>query len=420
MPQKKEKIKEIREKNDVLIGRMVENLLDYAISREAESIVLEPVKDGISVSFNIDGNFSEMFNLAKKSGEELILGIKKLAGFSGEKDNLPQLGKFKKIFLGYEIVFSVSVVLASEGEKIIVEICNEKSKLFHLKQLGFQRSVFEIVKNNLEKYRGGIIVLGDFNSGRTTTLYGLLDFLNNPELNILTVESGVNCDIPLINQIMLNGKKGFDYSFALSAALRQDPNIVMIDEISDRAVMEAFLNLIERGHLVLAGAYSRNIFNYFNFLRDLGVSLPLFADNVNIIINQRLVKKNCPNCVSKFKASKEEIKKLKNFFDFNDLMARAGKNQAGFNFRRGYGEMFFCRSRGCEKCGHKGFSGHIGVFEVLEMTDNVKRLIREGHLSKLKNEIKTQGGFSLAEDALLKAANGIISLNEAFDLLPNI
>jgi len=413
MPKTKGEIKKIKIDENASIIRMVDNLFNYAIVQEAESILLEPKEDSLDVSFSFYGNFHPVVNIAKKLELEIIRKIKDIAGLDAQKNNLPQFGEFKIGLSSSRVVFSVSVRSTTKGEKIIIDINKEESRLLHLKELGFQRSALCLVKKNLEKGNGGIIIIGDFDSGKTTTLYSFLGLVSSPEINITTIEREISHDLPFINQSLLNIKSGFDHSFAIPSLLRQDPDVVMIDEVNNRKTAEDFFLIAERGHLALASIYGRNISTCLSFFKELGIPLSLFIRTANLVVSQKLVKRICPYCVSEQKMSQTMASKIKKSFDISSLIKKAKKKRSISAHVKKLEDMSFYKSKGCNRCNNTGFIGRIGVFEVLEISEKVGELINSGHLLKIRNEIDNQEEFYLEEDAFLKAVSGATSIDEA-------
>jgi type II secretory ATPase GspE/PulE/Tfp pilus assembly ATPase PilB-like protein len=413
MPKTKEEIKKIKIDENASIIRIVDNLFNYAIVQEAESILLEPEENGLDVSFSFYGSFHPVVNLAKKLELEVVSKIKNIAGLDDQEINLPQFGEFKIGLSSSRVVFFVCNPPTTKGEKIIIDINKEESRLFHLKELGFQKSAFGLVKKNLEKGNGGIIIIGDFDSGKTTTLYSFIDLISSPEINITTIEREISYDIPFINQSLLNIKAGFDHSFAIPSLLRQDPDVVMIDEISNRQTAEDFFLIAERGHLALASIYGENISTCLGFFKELGIPLSLFIGTANLVVSQKLVKRLCPYCVFEQKISQTIASKAKKSFDIASLIKKAKKKRNISAHVEKLEDMFFYKSKGCNRCNNTGFIGRIGVFEVLEISQKVGELINSGHVLKIRNEINNQGEFYLEEDAFLKAVNGVTSIDEA-------
>ena len=397
--------------------RTVNDLLDYSVLEGAEYILIEKEEGEFSVKLGFNGELKESFVLSEKTGVEVVGKIKEMASLVSSGKRIMQSGKFKKMYLGFKVIFSILVKPEKNGERLAIEILNEKPELLYLKKLGFTKNIFTKIEQSLKKEKGGILVVGGFNSGKTTTLYSLLDFVNKPELNVVTIERDIFYDMPSINQSLLDLRKGFDYSFALPSLLRQDPDIIMIDEINEENSVRSFLDIAQRGHLILAGVYSKNFLTCLDFFNSLGVGLSLFASTVNMIINQELVKKNCVHCLVKEELNQKIKKEIEAKIDVKDLLKRAKAKNIISKKINSLDDVYFYKSKGCQRCKNKNTINHVGVFEVLEITDNVKKIIKDGHISRIRDEVKNQEGVFMEEDALLKATNGIISIDQVLEII---
>ncbi|MDD5527399.1 MAG: ATPase, T2SS/T4P/T4SS family [Patescibacteria group bacterium] len=407
----REKVKEqLSLSSDVRVIRAIDKIFNFAIGCEAEEILFEPRAKDLAVNFMADGELKNTLLLPKKAEQAVIAGVKAKAGLNYPADNSAGGRKFKKDFLGYKIIFSLCVRSGSAGEKITVNLAKEKFQLFGLGQLGLNAKALEIVKKNLLNRQGLTAVIGDFNSGRTATLYSFINFLKHPELNIATVEKDVACDLPEINQSRLSKLDGFSAKNAINALKRQDADVIMIGDINDRETAEAAFNLAQSGHFILAGIYSRDIVVALNFLQEAGVTLSSFSANAKMAITQRLADKNCPFCLTKQKIGRESRRRLEEKLSLRKLLSRLMRDKIISNRINKPEDLIFYKSAGCPRCHNSGVAGKIGIFEVLEITPEVKNIIKTGHFSSLRREPEKQGGYSLAEDALIKALGGLISL----------
>jgi len=401
-----------KEQYETKIIRTVDDLLDYAVLQEVQSLIIEKDNQEFSVKFGINGELQEYFVLSLKVGLSVIEKIKELANITLTRKELLKTGKFKKIYTEFRVVFSVLVKKDGENERILIDIINSKPKLFRLKKLGLIRDTFSKVEGILKKRKGGILILGRFDSGKTTTLYSFLDFVNNHNINIATIEKNILYDIPFVNQSVLNVKKGFNNSFALASVLRQDADVVMIDDIDDKVSAEAFLNIGQRGHLALGAVFSKNILTCLDFFNSLGLSLLLFMDTVNIIITQELVKSNCVHCLVEEKLDEKAKEEIEKVIDIQSFLKKAKEENIIPKSINSLDDVKFYKSKGCNQCDKRKSLNSIGVFEVLKIDNQVKKIIRSGHISTVRKEIKRQDGFFIEEDALLKAINGIIDINQ--------
>jgi type II secretory ATPase GspE/PulE/Tfp pilus assembly ATPase PilB-like protein len=413
----KEKIKEqLAVSTDIRVIRVIDKIFNFAIGCEAEEIRLESEKKNMAVKFFADGELKNTLLLPKKIEPAVMAGMKEMAGLNYPTDNLAAAGKFKKECLGYKIIFSLNVHPVETGEKIIVNLKKEKFQLLGLGQLGLSGKSLALVKKVLAEKKGLVAVIGNFNSGRTATLYSFINYLKRPDLNIATIEREVVQDLPEINQSRLSPSDGFNSGAAVNAVRRQDADVVMIGEVNDRETAEAAFHLAAAGHFVLAGIYSQNVVTALTFLQDLGITLSLFSANARLSVTGRLAGRNCPYCLSKQKLGPEARRRLEEKISFKKLLPELKQDKIISERINDPADLIFYKSAGCPRCKNTGSAGKIGVFEVLEITPEVKEMIRTGHFSVIRNEVKKQGGYSLVEDALIKALSGLISLEEVLKL----
>jgi type IV pilus assembly protein PilB len=283
-----------------------------------------------------------------------------------------------------------------------------------LRRLGLEKRALGQVKEVLQKGRGAVVIISPFNSGKTTTLYSLVEQVNRPDLNVTTFEHQIKVDMPNINQSQVSPGKN---NVSLSSILKQDPDVVMIDELIDKDGVEAALHLAERGYFVLAGIYGTNLSSTLDFMQGLGVSLPLFVSSVKMVINQRLVFSNCPRCLVKEKVSKDVLAEIKKIFSRSGFFDELKNCRIIPVSAKSVDDLSFYKGAGCQFCKKTGLSGKTAVFEVLSVDDDVKKMIREGHFSSLKGQSAEQGNFTLSESAFMKAAAGIIPLSEVLKII---
>ncbi len=395
-------------------GRILDKILDYAVAEDIDEMILESSSGRGSVRFYDAGEIKGRLAFDSSIKGDFFSSLEKLACLS--KSGSVRSGGFKKDFAGVRVVFSVSAYGTKEEPRFIVSLNHDDFQVLGLGQLGFEKAVSGRVKAVLEEGKGLVLIVGPFNSGKTTTLYSFINHINSSEINVATFEDDISADLPSVNQSRLSGQKGAGRLPALSFILRQDPDVVMLDELVDRDGIEAALHLADRGYFVLAGLYGRNLCSTLDFLQGLGVPLPLFASSVKMIINQRLVNRNCPFCLEKVRLGRESARRLKRAFPGKNLFdAWREEKIVGSEFES-LEDASFYRSRGCDKCRQKGLSGKVAVFEVLSMDKEMASSIKTGHFSSLKLQPEKQGTFSLAESALIKAMAGLIPLEEVFKI----
>ena len=279
------------------IVRIVDTLLEYAIFENASDIHIEPEEKDIIARYRIDGILKTVMILQKNVQPGIIARIKILANLKVDEHRLPQDGRFKVSAKDYNVSLRVSIIPTFDGEKIVMRLLNEKAQILTLEQLGFQPSAFEAIKRNISKPHGMNLVTGPTGSGKTTTLYTILNILNTPEVNIVTIEDPIEYRMPHVNQSQVNPKIGYTFASGLRAFLRQDPNIIMVGEIRDQETAEIAIHAAMTGHLVLSSLHTNDAITTLPRLSDMGVPAFLIASTTNVIIAQRLVKKKYPNSI---------------------------------------------------------------------------------------------------------------------------
>ena len=407
----KQNLKKLAE--DIPVVRIVDTLLEYAIMEGASDIHIEPEEKDVLVRYRIDGILHNVMVLPKSVQSGIIARIKILANLKVDEHRLPQDGRFKITTNEYKVSFRVSIIPTFDGEKIVMRLLNEKAQVLTLEQLGFQKRVLEVVKRNISKPHGIILVTGPTGSGKTTTLYTILNMLNTPQVNISTIEDPIEYRMPHVNQSQVNAKIGFTFAAGLRALLRQDPDIIMVGEIRDTETAEIAIHAAMTGHLVLSTIHTNDAPTTMPRLAEMGVPTFLIASTFNIIIAQRLVRKICTNCIQSYNLDKETIKELKKQLNIDDLLKTLEKERAIIDAKKGLESLLFYRGKGCKKCNNTGYKGRIGIYEVLENTEEISKLIlKKAGASEIKKQALTNGMLTMVEDGFIKAKNGITTIEE--------
>ncbi len=398
---------------DLPVVRIVNTLLEYAIFEGASDIHIEPEEKNIIVRYRVDGILHNVMNLPKNVQSGIAARIKILSNLKVDEHRLPQDGRFKIASEEYKVSFRVSIIPTFDGEKIVMRLLNEKAQILTLEQLGLQPSVMEIVKKNISKPHGMILVTGPTGSGKTTTLYTILNILNTPEVNISTVEDPIEYRMPRVNQSQINVKINFTFALGLRALLRQDPDIIMVGEIRDQETAEIAVHAAMTGHLLLSTLHTNDAVTTLPRLTQMNIPAFLIASTTNIIIAQRLVRKICPNCIQSFNLDKQVIEELKKQLDIARILEKLEKNKIIFNAKKGLENILFYKGKGCKKCGNTGYKGRIGVYEAMEITDEISKLIlRNAPINEIEKQNEKNGMISIIEDGFIKAKNGITTIEE--------
>ncbi|MFH1428087.1 MAG: GspE/PulE family protein [Patescibacteria group bacterium] len=407
----KEDLKKLAQ--DLPVVRIVETLLEYAIFQEASDIHIEPEEKDLVVRYRIDGILHDVMTLPKNAQSGIIARIKILSNLKVDEHRLPQDGRFKISSEEYRVSFRVSIIPTFDGEKVVMRLLNEKAQILNLEQLGFQPKSLEIVKRNIKKPHGMILVTGPTGSGKTTTLYTILNILNTPEVNISTVEDPIEYRMPRVNQSQINPKIGYTFAVGLRALLRQDPDIIMVGEIRDEETAEIAVHSAMTGHLVLSTLHTNDTITTLPRLHDMGVPSFLIATTTNVIVAQRLVRKICPNCIQSYNLDKNTIEDLNKQLNVPNLLKTLEKEKAIIHSKDGLESLLFYRGKGCKKCNDTGYKGRIGIYETLEITNEVKDLIlQKATESDLKKYVAKKEMISILEDGFIKVKNGITTIEE--------
>lgn len=409
-PENGSKLQELA--HDLPVIRIVDTLLEYAIFENASDIHIEPTEKEVIVRYRVDGILKNVMILPKSVHAGIVARIKILANLKLDEHRLPQDSRFKISTNEYKVSFRVSVIPTYDGEKVVLRVLNEQAGLLSLEQLGFQKHPLEKIKKNIKKPHGMILVTGPTGSGKTTTLYTILNILNRPEVNITTIEDPIEYRIPGINQSQVNPRIGYTFATGLRSFLRQDPNIIMVGEIRDQETAEIAINAALTGHLVLSTLHTNDAPTTLPRLNEMGIPAFLVASTSNLIIAQRLVRKICQECIESYNLSKVEIEKLEKETNFTSILETLEK-EGLITKKQTKESLLFYRGKGCKKCNLSGYKGRIGLYEVLEVTPAIAELIIKGARAKeIQNKAKEEGMIAIIEDGFIKAKTGITTIEE--------
>jgi type IV pilus assembly protein PilB len=388
-------------------------MLEYAIFENASDIHIEPQENDLIVRYRIDGRLKQVMTLPKNTQSGIIARIKILSNLKIDEHRLPQDGRFTITSKDYKVAFRVSILPVYDGEKAVLRLLNESAQVLTLEQLGLQPRPLEILKRNIKKPHGIILVTGPTGSGKTTTLYTVLNILNKPEVNISTVEDPIEYRMPKINQSQVSPKIGFTFANGLRSLLRQDPNIIMVGEIRDNETAEIAANAAMTGHLVLSTLHTNDAVTALPRLGEMGVPSFLIASTTNILMAQRLVRKICLHCIQSYTLSKAAVEDLNKQFNVEYILKTLEREGAIMSAATPIESLLFYRGKGCKQCNHEGYKGRIGIYEILEVTHEVADLIlNKGTTEDLRRAAQKQGMLTMAEDGFIKAKYGITTIEE--------
>ncbi|KKR15186.1 MAG: Type IV pilus assembly protein PilB [Candidatus Falkowbacteria bacterium GW2011_GWA2_39_24] len=400
----KDKDKTAEERDEVTVD-IVNMLLHYGYHEKASDIHIEPYDKKLQVRFRIDGVMHDVLSVPKNLADFIISRIKILSKMRIDERRAAQDGKLR-YKTGLETIdVRVSIVPSTYGETVVMRLLTSKNKQYTLSDLGLEADNLRKIKKVIQDPHGMILTTGPTGSGKTTTLYAILKILNRPEVNVATIEDPVEYEVEGITQIQVNNKAELTFAKGLRSLVRQDPDIIMVGEIRDEETADIAVNSALTGHLVLSTLHTNDAATTLPRLIDMGVEPFLVASTVNVAMAQRLVRKICTKCRLSQTLSKEELQLIKNEPGLNEVFTKMG--YAKLDRVRLY------RGRGCKVCNNTGYRGRIGIYEVLEMYDNIKQLIMQRAPSdQLTEQARKNGMITMLEDGISKCLNGLTTFEE--------
>lgn len=421
---------------DSPVAQTVNLLIEYAIRSGASDIHIEPRETYVSVRYRVDGILREANKLPKKVHNALVSRIKILSNLKIDERRAPQDGRFKIEVSGQTYALRVSTLPITEGEKVVMRVLNESAKAATLEELGYWGSSLESINKAIQQPHGMILVTGPTGSGKSTSLFSILSLLNKPSINISTVEDPVEYRIPGANQVQLNPKAGMTFASGLRALMRQDPNVIMVGEIRDGETADIGVQAALTGHLVFATLHTNNAATCLPRLLDMGIEPFLIASTVRAVVGQRLVRKLCVDCREAFSPEAAVLKEIADIFNLTDsgVMSHIHtlESQA---LAGGIGAVSSGKSKvdttklsssetkittlyrphdgGCTSCGHTGYRGRVGIYEVLSNTSQIqKQIIGGGTSDEIQNSAVRDGMITMQLDGFIKALRGQTSIEE--------
>jgi general secretion pathway protein E len=373
------------------IIRLLNALLMEAVKEKASDIHIEPYEKSIDVRFRVDGILNKVLNPPKIIHDALISRIKIIAGLDIAEKRLPQDGRINLLVAGKSIDIRVSIIPTALGERAVLRLLDRKSGVLSLEMLGFNEPTLLAFQQLLSRQNGIILVTGPTGSGKTTTLYASLLKLNTEDRNIITVEDPVEYQLSGIGQMHVNPKIGLTFATGLRSILRQDPDIMMVGEIRDTETAEIAVHASLTGHLVLSTLHTNDAPSAITRLIDMGIEQFLVSSSLIGVLAQRLVRVICPVCKESYAPSERELSYLE--MDAPPV------------------ELY--RGRGCDKCLGKGYLGRAGIYELLEITPDIRTMIAERKDAQEIKEAAVKTGLrTLHYDAIEKVTKGITTIEE--------
>ena len=392
------------------VVRIVDTLLKHAIIQNASDIHIERLENQVLVRYRIDGLLHDAMVLPKNVGESITARIKVLSNLKLDEKRLPQDGRFKVEMNREKVSFRVSIIPTHFGEKTVMRLLREDVSGFTLEGIGFHGEGLERIHYATKQANGMILTTGPTGSGKTTTLYTILDILNTPDVNISTIEDPIEYQMSRINQTQVKPEIGFTFSNGLRSLVRQDPDIIMVGEIRDNETASLAINASLTGHLVLSTLHTNSAAGAIPRLIDMKSEPFLLVSTINVIIAQRLVRRLC-SAKEKYLLSKSELMALKKNADMDRVLVFL-KEEKIVSEKDSWETISFYKPKLSSECAD-GYSGRAGIHEVLKISTPIRDLIMKGGTAEeIEKQAKAEGMMTMIEDGIFKAVQGITTIEE--------
>jgi len=400
---------ELEETQDLLdagdeapIIRLVNSLLFRAAKERASDIHIEPMEQGVTIRFRVDGVLQEIIKTPKRYQNSILSRVKIMARLNIAEKRLPQDGRIRIRLAGRDIDIRVSVIPTAFGERIVMRLLDKSGTILDLNEIGMGPSVLGPMDEAIRRSHGIILVTGPTGSGKTTTLYGALNRLNTPDVNILTVEDPVEYQLPGIGQMAIQPKIGLTFAAGLRSFLRQDPDIIMVGEIRDRETAQIAIEASLTGHLVLSTVHTNDSAGAVIRLVEMGIEPFLVASSLTTVLAQRLVRRLCKECRVPYAPTEEEVAKL-------------GVSLENFLLLSQNNPIY--KASGCATCNKSGYRGRTGIYELLLLDDEIRQIVlKTTDSSAIKKRAILNGMTTLLDDGTAKVAAGETSIAEVLSV----
>lgn len=388
------------------IVALVDLIMEYAHSNLASDIHIEPLSEFAIIRFRIDGILHKVAEYPKEIHDRVVSRLKILAKLRTDEKSAAQDGRFEHRTTGGGVDVRVSIMPTTEGENVVMRLLMQRGKRFSIDEIGLLDEDLKKMKKAANRPYGMIMVVGPTGSGKTTTLYSVLQMLNQEEVNIMTIEDPTEYNVEGVQQTQVNPAKDITFPKGLRSIVRQDPDIIMVGEIRDEETVDMALNSAMTGHLVLSTMHANDAATAFPRFLEMGAEPFLVASSVNVTIAQRLVRTVCEECKKPHTLTEDEISKLREDED----LVKAVKRLANEDDLE---DIVFYKGQGCKFCEGVGYTGRTAIFEVLEVTEEIKNMIVEKESSDIiKRKARELGMSTMVHDGVTKALMGVTTLEE--------
>jgi len=388
------------------VAKIVSTILEFAVKSRASDIHIEPQEDNVRIRYRIDGILQEKYLLPRNVHDAVVSRIKILSNMKIDEKRIPQDGRFFFSADDNDVDLRVSTVPTTYGEKVVMRLLKKAQKVPSLPDLGLRGLALKNLMESIERPHGIIIVCGPTGSGKTTTLYSVLDRVSSSKVNVMTIEDPVEYQIKGISQVQVNSQAGLTFANALRAFLRQDPNIMMVGEVRDAETADLAINAALTGHLVFSTLHTNNASGVPPRMIDMGVEPFLLVSSLNCVVGQRVLRRVCKECSKDIPIPPDvetDMKKvLGPIYDMvEDKWKKEGK------------KMTIKQIQGCEVCGNTGYFGRIAIYEVMPITEKISKLIvSKASASDIENQAMEEGMLTMKQDGYVKVLEGTTTLEE--------
>lgn len=388
------------------VAKIVSTILEYAVKARASDVHIEPQEDSVRVRYRIDGILQEKYLLPRNVQEAVVSRIKILSDMKIDEKRVPQDGRFFFSADGNDVDLRISSLPTTYGEKIVMRLLKKSQKVPTLPELGLRGRALKNLMDSISRPHGIIIVCGPTGSGKTTTLYSVLDIVSTSKVNVVTIEDPVEYQMKGVNQVQVNVQAGLTFATALRSFLRQDPNVIMVGEVRDTETAELAINAALTGHLVFSTLHTNDASGVPPRMLDMGVEPFLLVSSLNCVVGQRVLRRVCQDCVGEMEIPEETKQELKTTLGpiyqmIEDKWKSEGK------------ELKLPKPVGCEKCNNTGYLGRIAIYEVMPITERISRLVVEkAAAARIQKEAMDEGMLTMKQDGYVKVLEGVTTMEE--------
>lgn len=397
------------------ISGILENIMQLSLQKGASDIHIEPRKNNIEIRLRIDGGLRKIVEYPLNSHPGVVSKTKLMANLKIDEARIPQDGRLSTWIGEKEVDLRVSTLPTVNGEKIVMRVLDKSKKIPTLQKLGFAGENYKRFLHAIEQPNGIVLTSGPTGSGKTTTMYSAMSYINKPEINIMTLEDPVENQMEGLNQSQMHPEIDYTFADGLRTALRQDPDVIMVGEIRDKETIDIAIEASLTGHLVLSTIHTNSAVETITRILNMKVPDFLLVSAINLIIAQRLTKRLCQNCKVKQPLSPKSQEKIQKAFEVFSMPSDIDPQIFD------QPEFYTASEKGCPECEGTGYKGRVGIYEVLIMDEAIKQSILKGMPAiEIEKIAKKQGMTTLEQDGIIKAIQGLTSLEEVYKLVKEV